>query len=104
MKTKRAYSLNAYIGYGPDAGAYLDKIDDLAKKAKKTRSDFVLDAVEFYIKNVGAAQTFPVKVRTLPAVVKSTEDRRISYDELEDPPPPKINAEDMPSGKPETGL
>lgn len=106
MKTakKKVWALPGYIGYGDEAGEYFAEVKRLADNEKKTLSDFVLDAVEFYIKSK-AAKTFnkptvPAIKSTLPAKAPQSSGRAIDYSETEDPVPPKIDAASIPSSRP----
>lgn len=102
---KKVWALPGYIGYGDDAGAYYAEVARMAENEKKTLSDFVLDAVEFYIKSK-AAKTFTNKPQPtinnspLPAKLPQSSGRAIDYSESEDPAPPKIDTAGIPSSRP----
>jgi hypothetical protein len=105
-KGSKRYALYAFIGNDEEAGAYLAALKKYAFREKKLFEDFILDAVEYYVREKYATQIPVVKTEyqsgMLPKIRDTKSERAISYDEPEDPQWPRIDRESIPSSKPET--
>jgi hypothetical protein len=91
-------ALHAYVGNDEEARKYVQEIKDFASQCNQTVGDFVLDAVEFYIRTKRKPSTLPRIPANLPE--KQKESHPIDYSELDDPPAPQVDATSIPDSRP----
>src|ERR1700685_3675229 len=87
-------ALHAYVGNDEEARKYVQEIKDFAGQCNQTVGDFVLDAVEFYIRTKRKPSSLPRIPANLPE--KPKESQKIDYSELDDPPAPQVDVTQIP--------